>query len=434
MCGLFGAIRCADQSHAALVFDVVLALGNESEERGKDSSGLAMIVADTYDRRKYTLPTRKNVSAPVMGLDKTFVIKEAKPFSQLDFSSYYEVVSTPNVFVGHTRSATQGNTKDLVNASPMLIGGLIATHNGDIDIDSVPNHSAYQKESFGGTDSEVMFRALDNSRNDRRALTKILRSVEGRAAVVFYDRSRPYRLYLARAALSPLAYTYDESGNFYYASNPDWFRRVADENPLVKFGEIVMVPEGHLLTVNTLTGVIEDVRRFTPITRENDVRIMNFSAYRGFKKEDKTVDLGLHRHKVVQEKLKSWPNFTAVPNDWDKFYADAEKEYKKKNKIKSNVEEEQIKDTSIDSRLAAEEPEIWDDSMYFDDVDGEIMARYEAIDLDEIEDLCWASGKFDHYSFEKILTAAPSEALNLVKELREEAGIKKYQQNRLAKN
>lgn len=450
MCGLFGAIRCSDPQHARMVSDIVLALGKESEERGTDSSGLAMIVAGK-DRRTASKITKENVETTVAGLDRTFIVKNEGRFSNLDFKPYHEVILSPTVFLGHTRWATQGGTKSLANASPLYAGNLIATHNGDIEPSSVPEWKQRQKEAFGETDSEVLFRALDAARSDRRRLVQVLRSIQGRAALAFYDRTRPNRIYLARTGIAPLSYTYDQYGNFYYASNPDWFRRIARKNPDVTFGDITLIPEGHMLTVNTLTGSVDDVRRFTPTVRESDVRILTMVAYRGFTTEDKETDLTLHRHTVVVSPLPKWPSPTVVP------VKPAEKPaptyssgdtvvtaYKSIDDYWASLGD-RSSSSKFDERAAATNPEAWDDedvewfaretSMreqasvaddaddYLDKYDPALDAAYDEIDWDAVEVLCERDGVFDVKMFEKIVKASDREALRLIQDLKKDRAL-----------
>ena len=474
MCGLFGAIRCSDPTHAAFVVDVVLALGTQSEERGVDSAGLTMIVAAS-GHREITEPLAAHAASKVAGMDQTFTVKDEGKFSDIDFTPYGAVLDKPTLFIGHTRWATQGTTKDLANASPMYAGALIATHNGDVETSTLPKYKELREQAFGDTDSEILFLALDRSRADRRGMTRVLRQVNGRAALAFYDRSRPSRLYLARTGLAPLCYTYDQHGNFYYASNPDWFRRIARKNPDVEFDDIILIPEGHLLTVDTLTGDITDTRRFTPTVRESDMNLMNLAAYRGFTPEDRAVDMQLHRHRIVQPPMSKWPTLTAVPNVIDvpktetavtapsaasqaripsetprfgagpgvtqynsfKDYYAARESGSISNKQGFHVSH----DSRLDSRLDSEEPEVWDREdqelddelngdegevsvfLYNDDEVERLSEEYDKIDWEEIENLCWNTNgsDFDHTTYNAIFEADPEEALKFIADLRENA-------------
>lgn len=429
MCGLFGAIKCSDPAHSQMVADIVLALGKCSEERGTDSAGLAVSIADTLPRQT-TPPTAEQIKSEFATLDHTFIVKGTGKFSNLNLKPYQPVFLQASIFIGHTRWATQGDTKDLANISPFYTDELIATHNGDINPKTVMYHNYIEKTTFGDTDSEVLFWSLDFAKNDRRQITKVLRKMEGRAAVVFFDRSQPDRVYLARAAVSPLCYTYDQYGNFYYASNPDWFRRIQKASKGIEFDDITLVPEGYLLTVNTLTGEVEDTRKFTPTAREIDVRMTSIAGYRGFTKEDKAADMTLRRHKIAQPVLaNTWPEPIPAPvPSVDKAAASiGGNAYAKKTET---VVEKKSWTPTYDSPSKSYYSDYEDAEE--EEFSSEIIDEYLAIDWDEIEDLCWESGNFDHYSFERILDAPEDKALKMIQELKAEVA-KKQEEKKAAK-
>lgn len=424
MCGLFGAIKCSDPAHSQMVADIVLALGKCSEERGTDSAGLAVSVADTL-ARKTTPPTDEQIKSEFATLDHTFIVKGTGKFSNLNLKPYQPVFLQGSIFIGHTRWATQGNAKDFANISPFYTDELIATHNGDINPKTVMYHNYIEKSTFGDTDSEVLFWSLDFAKNDRRQMTKVLRNMQGRAALAFFDRSQPDRMYLARAAVSPLCYTYDQYGNFYYASNPDWFRRIQKASRGVEFDDIILVPEGYLLTVSTLTGEVEDTRKFTPTAREIDVRMTSIAGYRGFTKEDKAVDMTLRRHKVAQPVLdNTWPAPTPAPiPSVDKAAASLGV-----NNGRAKPAAKKASESTYDSFSKSYYSDYEDNRE--DEFSSEIIDEYLLIDWDEVEDLCWESGNFDHYSFERILDAPEDKALKMIKELK--ADVAKKQEEKKA--
>lgn len=347
MCGLFGGIRVAEGHEAGTSFaEVVLSLGRMAEERGTDSAGIALAGIAPVGK-DLMVPEAADLRATLTSFDGTVIVKDAVAFSKLPLDRIRPFLqSITRVAIGHTRWATQGAKSDLANVSPMAIGGVVGTHNGDITPASVPSHRSYASKAFGGTDSEILFAALSENRKDRRGITRVLSRVEGRVATAFLDRARPDRLYLARTAIAPLAYATDQNGNFYYASNPNWFRRVAAMHPLVTFEDIYLIPEGHFLTVNTETGEVENMRRFTPTARERDVQMMEIVAYRAFTKEDRELDLTLHRHRIVQQASRKWPTVGVAPGR----LADADTD--------DIVDADVV--SVMDARMAAEEPEAWD--------------------------------------------------------------------------
>lgn len=386
MCGIFGAIRVSPKHGVA---DVFRALGTESEERGRDSAGAAMFIAEK-GRFDTTAPNIKDLRNPATMLDAVSVLKDSAVFSRLDFSVASTILEESTVFLGHTRAATQGAVSDLANASPIYVGALVGTHNGDIDTASIPQRGVLRQKALGQTDTELLYLALNAVRNDRRRMTRVLRAIRGRAALAFMDRGRPDRLYLARSALSPLCYAYDQHGNFYYASNPDWFRRVQKSVTGIIFTAATLIPEGHFLTVSTLTGAVLDVRRFTPTCRESDLRLLSTAVYRGFDDYDKQTDMSLHRHQVAQ-RLGSWPELTSV----------------------SVTRREPTTTAPFLGALGSTASTV--DA--HDPLDM-IPVTANGIDIDEAERLCWTGDEFDFITFDALLTLDADEANQMMNTLR----------------
>jgi hypothetical protein len=379
MCGLFGIVRPEGLNQEARVrsTQVLLALGHKSEERGIDAAGLALIMASS-GRTQATKPTEDDAKSTAQLIDNALIIKDAKRFRELPFKEHLGSIASASTVIGHTRWATQGAADQVINASPLLAGALIGTHNGDVNAQSVPSHEAFEKAAFGETDSEVLYGALDAVRGDRRMIVKVLKAVRGRAALAFVDRTRPDRLYLARTALSPLSYAYTQDGVLCWASNPDWFRQIEGESKgELTFTEITLIPEGHLLTINTLTTEIDNIRRFTATVRERDLYLVNSAAYRCFTAEDKEADKALARHKVASTPLPKWPTLTAAP-------AIA---YVPKARTSEENSTNSVGDTP-------------------------------RVDSDELEALCWAWGQFDHHTYNSILDASDEEAWDMYESYR----------------
>lgn len=435
MCGIFGAVlTSATAAGRADAVHAFLMLGLLAEERGTDAAGVAFVYLDET-RKTWTPPVKDDAAASEALIDGSFIVKEAVPFRELPLAAYREMAADANILMGHTRWATQGDVADLTNASPLLAGALIGTHNGDIDTATVPAKAV--KARFGATDTEALYLALDKARLDRRDITEVLRRVHGRAALAFYDRSRDDRFYLARTALAPLSYATDAHGNLFYASNPDWFRQIeATSFGQFTFTNITLVPEGHLLTVDPFTGAIADVRRFTPVCREQDVRMMNLAAYRGFTAADKAADLQLHRHKIAQPKLGAWPKPAPAPAPKAPASAPSAASLAAVGVSAPALTVVPYSPApapaaaptpgSLSARLAAEEP---DPALDYDDIDRDTPDFNDdlpegvgvGIDIDQLEEMCWASGQFDHRTFEKILDEDDEDvAMRLFEEYRDE--------------
>lgn len=398
MCGIFGLIRTSTSPEAAFRSTAAfLSLGNLSEERGTDSSGIAAFTPGPR-RIKATEITDAEAAQELLTVDGVQIIRQTTRFSSMALDAHMVTINASRVLMGHTRWATQGSADDLRNASPMVAGSLVGTHNGDVEIKSIPNHKNHDGAAFGGTDTERIYLAVDEARKDRREMTKVLKAVKGRAALVFFDRTRQDRIYIARTALSPVAYAYTADGDFMYASNPDWFRQVERATKgVVSFKDITLVPEGHLLTIDTTLGQVTDIRRFTPTCRERDIAMINSAAYKKFTPEDRAAFTALHRHKIAAAKLPKWPTLTAAP-----------KVQPKASKAERMTDD--VQPTLFDND--------WDDPQYaYDLPDGFEFENLPPLEV--LEELCWASGDFDHIAYETILEETdPDEVERLVKELK----------------
>ncbi|MEU6346552.1 hypothetical protein ABZ883_37030 [Streptomyces sp. NPDC046977] len=298
MCGLFGVIRnqTCDPTRATIM---CVALGHLAEERGRDSAGLACATSATkkLDRRPVT--NRRDVTAGGWR-----IIKGPGRFRDVWKPAYSSVLDAATVVLGHARWATQGGTT-LVNSSPLQVGQLIGTHNGDVD--TWPLRSVFGlPRPTGGTDTEVLYQALDQAGGVILPTLEVLESTVGRAALVWIDRRWPQLVMLARTAVSPLSVAVDTDGNLYWASNPGWFDKAARAAG-VSIAEVLMVPEGTLMMVDYSSGapVPIDQRKFTATARAKDDRLAHIVAYRGFSLDDQLADEEVCGHRTLREPQRS---------------------------------------------------------------------------------------------------------------------------------
>lgn len=301
MCGIFGMVRSTTATHPERASAVFVELGRLSVERGRDSAGFALANPD-WDE---TVTDARLTDADTRAIrhNGVTIIKDTVSFDSLwDDETYLPYLTDHRIAVGHTRFATQGNLTSHLNVSPLAVGTLVGTHNGDVDTYTVRDKYRLPKAN-GGTDTEVLYHALNRDRRDRRTLVKTLTTVEGRAALAWLDRDKADRVYLARAALSPLSTAYDAQGNFYWASNPRWFRDIdAMFDHTIGFHSVTMVTEGSLITIDAGAAepVIADVRRFDPICRASDARLSDGVVWRGFEKDDIVIDKAQVNHRVAK--------------------------------------------------------------------------------------------------------------------------------------
>lgn len=301
MCGIFGMVRSTTATHPERASAAFVELGRLSVERGRDSAGFALANPD-WDGS--AVPAhRADAERTAVRHNGVTIIKDTVDFHALwSDEDHLPLLGEHRIAIGHTRFATQGNRASNLNVSPLTVGTLVGTHNGDVDTITVRGKFNLPK-AHGGTDTEVLYLALARDRRDRRRVTETLTKVEGRAALAWMDREKADRVYLARAALSPLSTAYDAQGNFYWASNPRWFRDIdAMFDHAIGFHSITMVAEGSLLTIDASADepVVADVRRFKPICRASDARLSDGVVWRGFEKDDITVDKAQVNHLVAK--------------------------------------------------------------------------------------------------------------------------------------
>jgi glutamine---fructose-6-phosphate transaminase (isomerizing) len=284
MCGLFGLSRSPDARHPEWASDAFIALGMLAEERGVDSAGVAL----------FGRPCPINVVTPTIQGDVTDggcrVVKGRGRFTDVWRPDLLTDLDRAPTALGHTRWATQGSPDMLANAGPLLTGSLAGTHNGDVSAAELRTRFALPPAT-GGTDSEVIFQALAAG---HRPL-EVLRALHGRAALAWVDRTRPARLHLARAALSPLCVAVDGERNLYWASNPAWFRTV-ERTTRVRFRSAVLLREGTYLRIEA-----GDVRstNFVPTARPGDP-LMPDKVWLGFTPADRERDFAQRRHRITE--------------------------------------------------------------------------------------------------------------------------------------
>ncbi|MBW8485738.1 class II glutamine amidotransferase [Actinomadura parmotrematis] len=298
MCGLFGLLRSPHADHPERASDALVALGALAEERGTDSAGLALFTGR---------PVAHGAEGPAAGTaddrrsdishDGVRVVKGRGAFGGVWGTGLLPLLDAAPLAFGHTRWATQGSPFSLDNASPLVVPGphgapgIVATHNGDVEAGLLRARYSLPPAT-GTTDSEPLFQILARARGTAE-ITGVLRGLVGRAALAWADRSRPGEVHLARAALSPLAVAADTDRNLYWASNPDWFRRVQDATA-VRFATVVMLREGTYLRLTP--GDVPARAGFVPTARDWD---LDDRVWTGFTPADRDADRARLRHLVV---------------------------------------------------------------------------------------------------------------------------------------
>lgn len=321
MCGLFGLARPGQDGRPAAVVraevEALVMLGVLAEERGTDAAGLAMWRGPARAPGKTEAGGSGNARVRSIArftdvrVGGWRVIKRAGPFRRLpDQPGLALDLTAARVVLGHTRWATQGAARRVINASPLAVGRVLGTHNGDLDAERLAASSAFPGplgRRVGQTDSAVLFAGLDAAGSDRAAVLRLLAAVRGRAAVAWVDRTRAGTVWLARAALSPLAVAETEDGAVFWASNPDWLRRAGQHCGLT-WRHVTMLPEGTLVRVRAGSGAVTLAGQwsFQPLARRVDVRLADLVVWRGFTRADRDADQGALRHVVDSPPLSPW--------------------------------------------------------------------------------------------------------------------------------
>ena len=299
MCGLFGMILPHRYPTDLLRRDAALAfLGVLAEERGRHGAGIAA-----------KLPT---TDEPGGG----WVVKRHPgTFTDLVGPRRLRGLVDATAAIGHTRWATQGAIT-MANTSPLQAGTLLGTHNGDLDIDTIRYAPAWLDPSW--TDSRVVYQALATAhtggRVNTRRLVTILAGMRGRAALVWTDTADTTvrdtgRVWLARAGLSPLAIAHDVDGGLWWASNPEWLRRLSSTFGL-PLRNIELLPEGVLMSATPQQSRIKVTvhARFKPTVRDQDLRLVRAAVWRNFTPADRRDDGAVMRHRVVGAGLSRQPS------------------------------------------------------------------------------------------------------------------------------
>ena len=317
MCGLFGLARPEEATGKRGTTRALLMLGRLAEERGVDSAGLAFWPTTRTAARPAVRPVThpparpagqspagpgsrtaarpaapppaRPMDQPDVTVDGWRVVKQVGRFGELPLRGIRRALDGARIVLGHTRHATQGNVDRLANTSPLMAGGLLGTHNGDVTAAPLAERYALP-EPAGETDSELIFAALDGATSEA-AMLEVLSGLAGRAALAWVDRRSPERLWLARAALSPLAVAVTTGGDLLWASNPDWLRRVAAGCGLALHpGSPALVPEGTLLAFDVGRRVrYAGSAEFTPRPRVSDLGL-SWAIWRGFGTADRLAD------------------------------------------------------------------------------------------------------------------------------------------------
>jgi glucosamine--fructose-6-phosphate aminotransferase (isomerizing) len=182
MCGIFGIlVGRSDVISPEKIQAIVKTLGNYSETRGKDASGLASFAPFAAIKSPNCFSESLNE-----GMWQAFFKEMA--------GQTFTGGSTVQIVIGHTRLATNGSAEDERNNQPLKVGDLLGVHNGII-CNTGPLASFYGIIPQSQLDTEVLFLAIESAllkqlaeglgRKDawKKAIVKINNYIEGAATV-----------------------------------------------------------------------------------------------------------------------------------------------------------------------------------------------------------------------------------------------------------
>jgi len=210
MCGLAGVIlgrkrrRREELRVIGGVFTELLLL---NQRRGTDAAGLAVIRRDG-SHRLFKRP------GPAVDL-----VSDKLYWRVLDLDSKVTVI------LGHTRQKTRGSERNNRNNHPIVVRRrTCATHNGHLsNADQLARELRLPRTAE--VDSEVLFRLIDRSRDDRE-LKSLLARCRGRIAAAFVRLAEPDRLRLLKGDMPLHAAHVPRLRSIFYASEA-WMLRAA---------------------------------------------------------------------------------------------------------------------------------------------------------------------------------------------------------------
>lgn len=322
MCGVAGASLSPESKTNAKRIAKAMLLSIES--RGRDATGFAYL-----DKTGAFQVHKKDVDASTFVKRRLCLPKGAK------------------TFIMHTRFATQGAPEVNDNNHPIATGTVVGVHNGHISNDweifQSVNKLVNGDVRIADVDSEAAFALLGWVDDDTTAL---LEEIEGGATLAWMDNTDEQNiLHLARLNSSPLVIGETEDGSILFASTADAIKDGAAAGNLV-LNKIRYIDEGNYITV--LDGAFVNVRTFKPKKSYTSYRRSGGTTYY-------TSGHNNGRH---------------IPGliDWDEYediYHVGSASAKRFDKDRSTDGPHLIglpggAASSLDSRLAAEEPEAFD--------------------------------------------------------------------------
>ena len=241
MCGIAG-FSISDKDHRVIRTRVLSeALLKQIQQRGRDATGA---VWSEYTDNGTEL----------------YYAKEALPADDFIKRNISFIPKHTRTALLHTRYATKGSPENPDNNHPIVVPGIIGVHNGHISNDDEV-FAELDVERIAEVDSEAIFQLLANSMDPVEALP----TLEGRAAIAWYELNDASTMHLARLSGSPLWVGHTPNGSLVFASTRGLLTTAA-ANAKVHLQTIWEVPEFMYLKV--VKGQIVERR---PIQDPNEI-------------------------------------------------------------------------------------------------------------------------------------------------------------------
>lgn len=161
--------------------------------------------SDYNDIRKLTKKLILNTSArginatgiAVINKDRLYLLKlpiDAEEFvKKKEFKNILQKIDETSIAVlSHNRFKTQGSVKNPHNNHPIIHGSIIGIHNGIVSNDKEIFKKLKIKRK-GQVDSESIFAIINDYKKKRKKLVKAFSEIDGRFALAFLDRNKPFR-------------------------------------------------------------------------------------------------------------------------------------------------------------------------------------------------------------------------------------------------
>ena len=201
MCGIYGMAKQPNQQSKKQLKKaqrVLKEIAIKSEQRGQDSSGLAVVGEVESQIHKSLLKSSKFVNSK-------------------EWTNSMKSLPSRHIYLGHTRFATSGEIS-IENAHPFKVGRTIGAHNGCLS----NMYSLKTKlDKVCEVDSQLIFKAIDSTENIQTAVDYL----RGDFALSFVKDTYNI-LYLCRELNRPLSVAYwKEARILFYASKEEFIEK-----------------------------------------------------------------------------------------------------------------------------------------------------------------------------------------------------------------